>query len=106
MQAIQSSFMEHVSIYGLSYGTVEEYNFRMNIFAEKNQMIESHNASDSSFTLGLNKFSTWTDAEYMKLMGYKATNIPREHIEDRTYTYATSVDWITAGAVTPVKDQG
>jgi len=27
-------FLEHVAQYGLSYGTVEEFNFRMNIFGD------------------------------------------------------------------------
>ena len=29
MQAVQSVFMQHIADHGLSYGTIEEYNFRL-----------------------------------------------------------------------------
>lgn len=68
---VQRQFSEHVSAFGLSYGTKEEYEFRFNIYADNEKIINEHNASGSSFTLGHNKFSTYTDAEYKKLLGLK-----------------------------------
>ena len=32
--------MQHVADHGYSYGTIEEFNFRANIFAERNEEIE------------------------------------------------------------------
>ena len=32
---IQQAFMEHVQTWGLNYGTQEEYDFRMGLFAKK-----------------------------------------------------------------------
>jgi hypothetical protein len=36
---MEQSFVEHVSRYGLSFGTKEEYEFRLSLFAEKDAKI-------------------------------------------------------------------
>lgn len=51
--------------------------------------------------------SDWTTAERKRLLGYKPSMVPRAaptllSTEDN----AATIDWTTAGAVTPVKDQG
>ena len=109
---IDNKFMEWISNYGRSYGTVAEYQFRLARFAEADQLIEEHNSQNGeSYTLGHNKMSDWTEAEYKRLLTYKpelnyfnldATPAP----EPSNVEIPTSVDWGTAGAVTPVKDQG
>jgi len=106
MQAVNSAFMQHISDHGLSYGTVEEYNFRQNIFAATHAIVEKHNSSNSTYTLGHNFLSTWTDAEKKRLNGFIASPIP-EVIEEFVSTSAipAEVNWVTAGAVTPVKNQ-
>ena len=68
---LQQAFIEHVTEYGISYGTQEEFDFRMNLFAKKDAEINEINASQDSFVLGHNQFSTWTDFEYKRLLGYK-----------------------------------
>ena len=104
----QQAFVEHVAKWGLSYGTEEEYNFRLNLFAQADAEIKEINASQDSFVLEHNMFSTWTDFEYKRLLGYKApanaqlpepTILPTDNLTD-------SVDWRTKGAVNPVKNQG
>jgi len=105
---IQQAFMEHVAEYGLNFGTQEEFNFRMNIFAEKTAKIEEINASQDSFTVGYNKFTTYTDFEYKRLLGAKVT--PTEALKAPKMLNTTNLDdevnWITKGAVNAVKDQG
>jgi hypothetical protein len=54
--------MQHISEWSLSYGTKEEYDFRLNLFAEADQKIEEHNAKNGPLTLEHNKFSTWTES--------------------------------------------
>jgi C1A family cysteine protease len=105
---VDTKFMEYVSTHGKSYGTVEEYRFRAAQFAETNALIESHNSQNgSSYTLGHNKMSDWTQAEYKRLLGYKALSYPVERsAAPVNVTFPASVDWRTEGAVTPVKDQG
>jgi hypothetical protein len=67
------------------------------------------NASQSSYVLAHNKFSDYTDAEYKRLLGYKKNplminrapeTIPVNAVPD----WSTGVNWVTSGAVTPVKD--
>ena len=62
---VEQSFIEHLSAYGISYGTTEEYNFRLNLFAEKDAQIARINSNpENTFTLGHNFMSTWTKEEY------------------------------------------
>jgi hypothetical protein len=71
--------------------------------------IKDINKEQSSFTVGHNKFSTWTDDEYMRLMGDNAGNdlILRRYAEELDASnLEDSVDWRTRGAVNAVQNQG
>jgi cathepsin L len=81
-------------------------------FANNDDIIETHNSANQTFTLGHNQFSHMSLGEwreYVKL-GLKKPDAPvassiHEAPKD-TSSLASSVDWSTAGAVTGVKDQG
>ena len=95
-----------MSEYGISYGTQEEFEFRLNLFAKKDAEIKEINAREENFTVGHNFMSTWTDAEYKKLLGYAGQNLegqPNEFYLEPTN--AVSKDWRTEGAVNAVKNQ-
>ena len=62
---MEQSFAEHVSSYGLNFGTREEYNFRLNIFTQNDAENTKINAEETGFTFGHNFMSTWTEYEYM-----------------------------------------
>mmetsp|Transcript_4131 Transcript_4131/g.4000 ORF Transcript_4131/g.4000 Transcript_4131/m.4000 type:complete len:96 (+) Transcript_4131:192-479(+) len=67
-----------------------------------------HNAEGRSYTLGINQFSDLTYYEYSKRLGYipaKMENIFEEPLDDN-YVPNRSIDWVSKGAVTPVKTQG
>lgn len=72
-------------------------------------IIKQKNARDSSFTLGHNKFSTWTESEYKRLLGFKA---PKNAVKNLSPVLLNitdipdSIDWREKGAVNPIKDQG
>merc|ERR1712166_1091507 len=98
--AAENAFMEHISEHGLSYGTVEENNFN-----ESHAFITEHNNSNSTYTVGHNFMSTMTQGEKKRMTGYKASSTPLA-AEEFSAPNAASVNWVTAGAVTPVKNQG
>ena len=110
LTTVEQNFVEHMSMYGLSYGTKEEYKFRLDIFAKNDKENQEINADPmNTFTVGHNQFSTWTKDEYKKMLGYRG---PKElgaadtiEILDDTNLEA-SVDWRSKGAVNAVKNQG
>jgi KDEL-tailed cysteine endopeptidase len=104
---VEQAFIEHISQFGLNYGTSEEYEFRKNIFAEKTAKIQEINSSQTSFTVGYNKFTTFTDFEYKRVLGAKVMPNEKRAVKTlNTSNLADSVNWITSGAVNAVKDQG
>jgi len=104
--AMTKTFVEHMNANGLSYGTKEEFQFRMNIFAEKDAQIKEMNSQNGSFTVGHNFLSTYTKEEAGKLLGYKAPVNHTRKVVELPESAAASVDWRSKGAVTPVKNQG
>ena len=99
-------FMKHVAEFNLSYATLAEYEARQAIFIHRQEAIEAENAKpENTFTVGHNKFSTWTEAELAVMRGFRAAIRPSDFFENKTPN-TDSVDWNAAGCVTPVKDQG
>jgi C1A family cysteine protease len=110
LSLVEQSFIQHLSEYGISYGTKEEYKFRLDIFTKKDAEYKKINADpENTFTVGHNQFSTWTHDEYKKILGYKG---PQELPADSVYedldtsNLQDSVDWRTKGKVNAVKNQG
>ena len=78
----------------------------MELFVKANAEILAHNATPSTYVLSHNKYSDWTDSEFKRLLGHKHTSDPSNYLRLPIESEHRPVDWVSAGAVTPVKDQG
>jgi len=104
---MEDMYREYIAEYRKSYSNGEEYEMRFKIFSANVKRNEEHNAGTSSFTLGINQFSDWTNEEYRQMLGYVKPN--GEYFCDPTkYTkdFPASIDWTTKGAVNAVQNQG
>ena len=108
-EQIQSAFNEHMADFGLSFGTTEEYNFRLNLFTATDKELNEINSDPTlTYVVGHNKFSSMTKAEQKKYRG----RLPRTAAVDETYEESVGaalpaeIDWRTKGAVNPVQNQG
>ena len=107
ISAVETKFMQHLTDFGLSYATKEEYNFRLNIFSALDEELAKINLENDSFTVAHNKFSTLTRDEKKKFMGrmpHAADETKVQILQEANLT--ASVDWRTKGAVNEVQDQG
>jgi len=109
VMANEEKYIQFMAEHNRSFGTREEFEFRMNLFMQREAEIMAENANpENTFTLAHNKFSDRTEAEFMKVLSYRS----QKHGYYMTYiaplapTNATTVNWVTAGAVTAVKNQG
>jgi cathepsin L len=88
--------------------THEEFFHRYNTFKANVDWINTNNAANKSYTVGINKFADLNTQEFgAQMCGYKpeirASAVFPEPTEP---VQVTAVDWVAKGAVTPVKDQG
>ena len=103
-----TKFMEHIIKFDLSMPTVEEYNMRRELFESADFLIETHNSTNASFTLGHNKFSHMTEAEKA---GTRGLISPEYLMSGETEILSeekngNAIDWRTEGAVNAIQDQG
>merc|ERR1712100_43247 len=108
---VENSFLAYVAQHGKSYGTEEEYKFRLNLYSQRVAFVREHNANvtGNEATVGINHMADWTDAEYKRLLGYRQR--PSSAQANETFTgdvsaAPDSVDWRAKGAVTAPKNQG
>jgi len=94
-----------------SYNSESEEAQHKATFAENFARIAEHNNAGKKFSLGVNQFADLTEAEWTAT--YKGAKrpegkeeIPNLGLVGEEVELADSVDWVSRGAVTPIKDQG
>jgi len=109
----QDAFINWMVQYERSYAP-EEFFYKYGVFKTNFDFVVAHNAANHSWEVELNKFADLTSAEF-KIMynGYKPELRRGERSEVKTLAdlrigaYPSgSLDWVSKGAVTGVKDQG
>ena len=109
MQAITQSHFEYINYlaqFNKEVSNADDFNFRHAIFQAVNAYIISHNNTESSYKLGHNQFSDWTHEEYRTLLGLREGLQQENVVVFNAENTPESVNWVTAGAVTGVKNQG
>jgi len=101
--------------FGKEFHSTEHEAARYWIFKENLNRIDQHNAGASSFQLGVNQFSDVTFEEFSQTHLGRISMPEQEfgnlknlgvHRAGKEEVLASSWDWASKGAVTPVKNQG
>lgn len=103
--SLKMDYMQYIIEHSKSYLTSEEFALHENHFFESDALINEHNSSNSTFTLGHNFFSDMTEEQKANTRG----RIPRTVEGDVVVlpeSNSDSLDWRTLGAVNAIQDQG
>jgi C1A family cysteine protease len=102
-------FRDFMTRFDRKYESEEEYTYRFKVFRDNAAYARVHNSQNKGFTLGVNKFADLTNeefkAKYTRPRQVKQTDICTKS-DLPTSSLPSSVDWVTGGAVTSVKNQG
>nr|AKA58504.1 dionain-1 precursor [Dionaea muscipula] len=110
-QSVREMHEQWMSQYGRVYKDDAEKEERFKIFKQNLKFIEASNKLNKGYTLGLNAFSDLTNEEFRASHnGYKRPlkEQASSNLRPSPFNFTdvpAAVDWRTAGAVTPVKNQ-
>ena len=105
---VEFEYMNYMAQFNKYSNDMNEFQMRLEQFTATDAFIKENNASNASHVAGHNQFSDWTYAEYKSILGYRRgeKDVSKMRLAVFEPTNAETVNWVDAGAVTPVKDQG
>jgi C1A family cysteine protease len=109
----EEKFFEWLSEHKVEANSGSHFVHMLQNFANNHDFIEAHNAGSHSYTVGHNKFSHMNIDEWREYvhMGLNRPSLRKQPASIHTApadvsSLPDSVDWVSAGAVSGVKDQG
>eukprot|EP01099_Mayorella_cantabrigiensis_P001826 TRINITY_DN179_c0_g1_i1.p1 TRINITY_DN179_c0_g1~~TRINITY_DN179_c0_g1_i1.p1 ORF type:complete len:332 (+),score=98.75 TRINITY_DN179_c0_g1_i1:51-1046(+) len=111
---MEDQFLEWIQVHGKQYPH-DEFHYRFRVWKSNLKFVVENNARpDVTYTVSMNKFADLTVNEFVeRYTGAKQiVEMTPEDLKaagkplDSLVSLPTTVDWRTAGVVTPVKDQG
>jgi C1A family cysteine protease len=105
----ESEFREFMMIYGKSYKSEEEYQTRFRVFLDNLAIIRIHNQLPHDWLLGMNEYADLSLNEFKSIyLKYKPKAKEPKTVNSSkvNLSYPATVNWVNAGAVTGVKNQG
>merc|ERR1719330_2250544 len=96
-------------LFNKNYGA-DEHDIRQKVFQENMKKIEKHNAKNLSWTMGVNQFADLTAEQFGAMISspFKKQETRKVRWFNSTSKYGnpSELDWVSKGAVSPVKNQG
>lgn len=107
---VQGLFAKWSMTHGKVYNSPNEHNYRLKVFFKNYLRLKAESLSAVNYTVGLNMFSDLTKEEFLtKYTGVDFRRASRTHQVANTAAPQdppASVDWVKAGKVNGVKNQG
>lgn len=110
-KTLRQRFHDWASEHEVSFiNTAHEYK-TFSTWVENDKYIDTINSQNMTYTLGHNQFSGLDTNEFAQYLGFAEYNLDSSYLRGSSTSLletdpAESVDWVKAGAVTPVKNQG
>jgi C1A family cysteine protease len=95
--------------FNIKFKNDDHFNLVLEKWIENDKFIQEHNFKNLTYTLGHNQFSGMDSDEFRDYLGFSGENVRHNNLRIDNSNLASvpsSVNWITDGAVTGVKDQG
>jgi len=104
------SFDHWCAKYGKTYDSPAEKEYRVGVYYTNMVFIHTSNTATTSYTLAVNGFADLTVEEFLEMYtGLNVTPTKMTERKERKLQAASvneTVDWVSAGAVTAIKNQG